>query len=190
MLGASHLLPLLSNKIFNRSEHCLKISLLIAVRLSARQASRYYARPYTARKRAGHEKLCMDSSHAAEGTHERKNIRVNVLDCRRTGAEQNLTDHIVPEQVGLLRSPLDFISMHPLCWDCKCKFRFECLGNYLLLFYETLSRRPRPGVEVQGGMKPFPVVEVHIALDVSTELRQGFALFDSEVFVLQSIPSD
>jgi len=37
-------------------------------------------------------------------------------------------------------------------------------------------------------MKPFSVVEVHIALDASAELRQRFILLDSEVLVLQSPP--
>ena len=72
-----------------------------------------------------------------------------MFDCRRAGAEQNPTDHIAPEeQVGILRSPLDFITIHPLCWDCKCWV--ERFGNYLLFFYGVLSRRQRPGFGSSG----------------------------------------
>jgi len=88
-------------------------------------------------------------------------IGVNVLDCRRAGAEQNPTDHIAPEeQVGILRSPLNFITIHPLCWDCKCWIIF-------CFFTESFLVDRVRGLVVQGGMKPFSVVKVHIALDAS-----------------------
>ena len=50
----------------NRDLLSQRIKFLLPVRLSARQASRYYARPYTARKRAGRKNdLYADSPQAA-----------------------------------------------------------------------------------------------------------------------------
>ena len=55
-----------SKSISFDNKRSLKIKFLLPVRLSARQASRYYARPYTARKRAGRKNnLYTDSPQAA-----------------------------------------------------------------------------------------------------------------------------
>ena len=51
----------------NSIENNAQIKFLLPVRLSARQASRYYARPYTARKRAGRKNVFYADSPQAAG---------------------------------------------------------------------------------------------------------------------------
>ena len=51
----------------NRDLLSQRIKFLLPVRLSARQASRYYARPYTARKRAGRKNVLYADSPQAAG---------------------------------------------------------------------------------------------------------------------------
>ena len=62
------------------------------------------------------------------------------------------------------------------------------LGIIFCFFTESFLVDSVRGLVVQGGMKPFAIVEVYIALDASAELRQRFILLDSEVLVLQSPP--
>ena len=54
-----------------------EIKFLLPVRLSARQASRYYARPYTARKRAGRKNVLYADSPQAAGYRTHKTNESN-----------------------------------------------------------------------------------------------------------------
>ena len=57
----------LKQKVTRRGCRPQKIKFLLLVRLSARQASRYYARPYTARFRAGRKNVLYADSPQAAG---------------------------------------------------------------------------------------------------------------------------